>query len=406
MWVWRHRYEELGARDGRAIRAHLREPRGRGGRDPASPPRPDLRLPVPAAGARRSSSPPTRAWGAARRVRCCGRELEDGRRVVLRERARRRVHPLRGALAVRSARRRCASTAPSLLDCEAERAAPARRGAADAHARLRRLVRQALPVRDGRPPGTHRRRRATGICTSSSTRRCARADKLKYPAGSEQGAGTFIADTLPEESAAGLARGDRLCRMSAPRVRSRSREPDRGAHRLQPGARAAVRDRRGSRRARWTATDRRCSASSPTRARPRRAGRVRARRAGRRAGLARVRARRRRRAAPRRRSRWWALVSRSAAISRRAQASPPRRRSRSRCASPCWPSAASPTSTASRSPGCARVWRTSGSGAHTGLLDQLASLYGAAGHGVAHRLPAHSQIEPVPLRAGKLAGGW
>ena len=30
------------------------------------------------------------------------------------------------------------------------------------------------------------------------------ADKLKYLAGSEQGAGTFISDTLPEESAAKL----------------------------------------------------------------------------------------------------------------------------------------------------------------------------------------------------------
>jgi UDPglucose--hexose-1-phosphate uridylyltransferase len=30
------------------------------------------------------------------------------------------------------------------------------------------------------------------------------AEKLKYLAGSEQGAGTFISDTLPEESAAEL----------------------------------------------------------------------------------------------------------------------------------------------------------------------------------------------------------
>ena len=30
------------------------------------------------------------------------------------------------------------------------------------------------------------------------------ADKLKFLAGSEQGAGTFIADTVPEESAAAL----------------------------------------------------------------------------------------------------------------------------------------------------------------------------------------------------------
>ena len=31
------------------------------------------------------------------------------------------------------------------------------------------------------------------------------AEKLKYLAGSEQGAGTFISDTLPEESARTLA---------------------------------------------------------------------------------------------------------------------------------------------------------------------------------------------------------
>ena len=30
------------------------------------------------------------------------------------------------------------------------------------------------------------------------------AQKLKYPAGSEQGAGTFISDVLPEEAAAEL----------------------------------------------------------------------------------------------------------------------------------------------------------------------------------------------------------
>ena len=35
------------------------------------------------------------------------------------------------------------------------------------------------------------------------------AEKLKYPAGCEQGAGTFVMDVLPEASAAGAARGDR-----------------------------------------------------------------------------------------------------------------------------------------------------------------------------------------------------
>jgi UDPglucose--hexose-1-phosphate uridylyltransferase len=32
------------------------------------------------------------------------------------------------------------------------------------------------------------------------------AEKLKHLAGSEQGAGTFISDTLPEDSAAALRR--------------------------------------------------------------------------------------------------------------------------------------------------------------------------------------------------------
>ena len=47
-------------------------------------------------------------------------------------------------------------------------------------------------------------RRARGTCTSSSIRRCEPPTKLKYLAGSEQGAGTFISDTLPEESARAL----------------------------------------------------------------------------------------------------------------------------------------------------------------------------------------------------------
>ena len=46
------------------------------------------------------------------------------------------------------------------------------------------------------------------------------AEKLKYLAGSEQGAGTFISDVLPEESAASCARRSLVaaerCRPSLP----------------------------------------------------------------------------------------------------------------------------------------------------------------------------------------------
>ena len=38
------------------------------------------------------------------------------------------------------------------------------------------------------------------------------ADKLKFTAGSEQGAGTFVTDILPEKTAAAAARGGRPCR--------------------------------------------------------------------------------------------------------------------------------------------------------------------------------------------------
>ncbi len=65
MWVWRHRYVELGARAGRRLRVHLREPRRRGRRHAAPPPRPDLRLSLPAAGSRARA----RRRRAARRLR-------------------------------------------------------------------------------------------------------------------------------------------------------------------------------------------------------------------------------------------------------------------------------------------------------------------------------------------------
>jgi hypothetical protein len=82
-------------------------------------------------------------------------------------------------------------------------------------------------------------------------------DRLKYLAGSELGAGTFTADTLPEEKARELQAGRRAARLSPWRCRrafadvfgeggrsdrARPRQPARRAHRLQRRLRAADRD--------------------------------------------------------------------------------------------------------------------------------------------------------------------
>ena len=206
MWVWRHRYVELGARDGRRVRDNLREPRRRGRRHAAPPARADLRLPVPAARSRRSSWRPTRGSAAARRARCWRASWTTARRVLLESEQRRRLRPVRRALGLRSARRDArAPRQPARV--RAARAARARRGPAGARARLRRAVRAALPLRDGRAPGADARRPAPatrGHLHVEFYPPLRTAEKLKYLAGSEQGAGTFISDTLPEESAAAL----------------------------------------------------------------------------------------------------------------------------------------------------------------------------------------------------------
>ncbi len=83
--------------------------------------------------------------------------------------------------------------------------------------------------------------------------------------------------------------------------------------------------------------------------------------------------------------------------------SPPRPRWRWRCASRCCSDRRRPRSTALvLARGCARAWRTSGWARRRGLLDQLASLYGAPD--TALRIDFQTlTIEPVPL---DLAGGW
>jgi UDPglucose--hexose-1-phosphate uridylyltransferase len=202
MWVWRQRYEELGAREdveyvlifenrGVEVGTTLHHPHGQIYAFPFLPPVPKLEL---AADARLGGCAP---------CTLLERELDDGERIV---HANEDVvayvpfaarWPYETHVVVREHR-------PSLLECDAARAGVAGGRAAGRHARLRPPVRPPLPLRDGRAPGAHRRRLRRATCTSSSTRRCAPPTKLKYLAGCEQGAGTFIMDVLPEDSAAAL----------------------------------------------------------------------------------------------------------------------------------------------------------------------------------------------------------
>ena len=119
MWVWRHRYQELGGPTGRAVRAHLREPRGRGRRDPAPSTRPDLRLPVPAAGAE-ARARGRRAPGGLCGLRAAAPRAGGRASGRARERERRRLRPLCRTLAVRGARRHArASPEPARLRARA-----------------------------------------------------------------------------------------------------------------------------------------------------------------------------------------------------------------------------------------------------------------------------------------------
>ena len=135
MWVWRHRYAELGAREdvdyvfifenrGVEVGVTLHHPHGQIYGYPFLPPIPALEL---AADERLGGCAPCALLGA---------ELHDGRRVVHRERRGRRLRPLRRPLGLRSARRAApAPRQPARLRARAELRALAI-GAADARTRL------------------------------------------------------------------------------------------------------------------------------------------------------------------------------------------------------------------------------------------------------------------------------
>ncbi|HTA15179.1 MAG TPA: galactose-1-phosphate uridylyltransferase [Solirubrobacteraceae bacterium] len=201
MWVWRHRYRELGARTdvryvlifenrGVEVGATLHHPHGQIYGYPFLPPVPKLEL---AADARLEGCAP---------CALLRRELDDGHRVVYENESVVAYVPYAArwpyeAHVVTRLHR------SSLLDCElielrllAECLQAIVRGYDTLFARpfpYVMVVHQA-PT-DGRSQGHLHVEFYPPLRT---------ADKLKYPAGSEQGGGTFIGDTLPEDSAVAL----------------------------------------------------------------------------------------------------------------------------------------------------------------------------------------------------------
>jgi UDPglucose--hexose-1-phosphate uridylyltransferase len=217
MWVWRHRYQELGAREdvkyvfifenrGVEVGVTLHHPHGQIYGYPFMPPVPALEL---AADERLGGCAP---------CALLARELADGRRMLyenasvlayIPEAAR---WPYEAHVTMRAHR-------ASLLDCDATEL----RLLADA---LQRVVRgfdalfqrpfpYVMAVHQAPTPAAPNagapRARATGAADAPSGHLHVEfypplrtPEKLKYLAGSEQGAGVFISDVLPEDSAAEL----------------------------------------------------------------------------------------------------------------------------------------------------------------------------------------------------------
>jgi len=209
MWVWRHRYMELGAREdvdyvyifenrGVEVGVTLHHPHGQIYGYPFLPPVPRAEL---AADERLGGCAP---------CELLRRELEDGRRVLFENDGVVVYLPYaaRWAYEAHVVMRRHRA---SLLECEPE------------ELRLLAVALQALTrgydaLFDRPFPYVMAVHQAPTIAPSRPAAEAAgqghlhvefypplrTAEKLKYLAGSEQGAGAFISDTLPEESAAKL----------------------------------------------------------------------------------------------------------------------------------------------------------------------------------------------------------
>jgi UDPglucose--hexose-1-phosphate uridylyltransferase len=203
MWVWRQRYEELGAREGieyvfifenRGVEVGvtLHHPHGQIYGYPFLPPVPRLEL---AADARR---------GGCAVCALLAEELRDGRRVIHEDAALAAYVPqaARWPYEVHIAMREHRN---SLLECGADElallAAALQRVTGGFDALFDRPFPYVMAVHQAPTAGHDAGRGHLHVEFYPPLRG---ADKLKYLAGSEQGAGTFISDVLPEESAASL----------------------------------------------------------------------------------------------------------------------------------------------------------------------------------------------------------
>jgi UDPglucose--hexose-1-phosphate uridylyltransferase len=215
MWVWRHRYMELGAREdvhyvlvfenrGVEVGVTLHHPHGQIYGYPFLPPVPALEL---AANGRLGGCAPCALLAD---------ELQDGRRVLHENDAVVTYIPYAARWAF-EAHVTLRAHRPSLLDCDAEELRLLSQS-------LQALVRgydalfdrpfpYVMVVHQAPTTGTRAGSggQAGGQAASAEGHLHVEfypplrtAEKLKYLAGSEQGAGTFISDTLPEESAARL----------------------------------------------------------------------------------------------------------------------------------------------------------------------------------------------------------
>jgi UDPglucose--hexose-1-phosphate uridylyltransferase len=203
MWVWRERYLELGAREdidyvfvfenrGVEVGVTLHHPHGQIYGLPFLPP-------VPAAEAEADER-----LGGCASCELLRRELDDGRRVLY-ENAETVVYlpyaarwPYEAHAALRTHRPSLADCAPAELDCFADALQALTRGY-DA------LFERPFPyVMAMHQAPTGGELRGAGHLHVEFYPPLRTAEKLKYIAGSEQGAGTFIVDVLPEDSAEAL----------------------------------------------------------------------------------------------------------------------------------------------------------------------------------------------------------
>ncbi len=203
MWVWRERYEELGAREdveyvlifenrGVEVGVTLHHPHGQIYAYPFLPP-------VPAA----ERAADARLGGCALCV-LMGRELEDGRRIVF-ENEHVLVYvphaarwPYEAHVVLRAHRPTLGHCAAAELDALADALQALARGY---DALFERPFPYLMVVHQAPTAAGAEREGHLHVEFYPPLRT---AHKLKYLAGSEQGGGVFIVDTLPEESAAAL----------------------------------------------------------------------------------------------------------------------------------------------------------------------------------------------------------